>query len=164
MKFPQGYEVQLVRPNSGAAYADLTHGADRYVVGIADQPFEVRYTVPRAQFVSSHVRARLRVDGTDWDMQACECQPPFAQASGGSLLHVRATAPPVSSCLASPQQTLGTLLLRKHKVEVRQAASRSPSQLSARSQATILLQDHQFQPEVQQLSTQWKVNISCNMY
>lgn len=65
MKFPQGFEVQLIRPNNGAAYADLTHGADRYVVGVADQPFEVRFTAPRSQFTTPYIRVTLKVDGTD---------------------------------------------------------------------------------------------------
>ena len=63
MKFLPGFEVQFLRPGAGAAYADLTHGADRYVVGVADQPFEVRCSAPSSQFKSPIIRVTLQVDG-----------------------------------------------------------------------------------------------------
>ena len=63
MKFPPGFEVQFLRPSAGAAYADLTHGADRYVVGVADQPFRVRCSAPSSQFISPIIRVNLKVDG-----------------------------------------------------------------------------------------------------
>lgn len=63
MKFPPGFEVQFLRPGAGAAYADLTHGADRYVVGVADQPFEVRCSAPSSQFIFPVIRVVLLVDG-----------------------------------------------------------------------------------------------------
>lgn len=49
-------------PNSGAAYPDIIHGDQRYVVGVPDQPFEVRVTAPFSQFTSGLVRALLKVD------------------------------------------------------------------------------------------------------
>lgn len=62
MKFPLGFEVELARPG-GAAYADITHGQDRYVVGVPGQPFEVRVTAPPKQFISPYMRIVLTVDG-----------------------------------------------------------------------------------------------------
>ena len=63
MKFPQGFEVQLLKPSNGAAYSDITHGVERYVVGVSDQPFEVRVTAPTSQFISQYIRVTLTVDG-----------------------------------------------------------------------------------------------------
>lgn len=63
MKFPQGFEVQLLKPSNGAAYPDIAHGVERYVVGVPDQPFEVRVTVPTSQFISQYIRVTLSVDG-----------------------------------------------------------------------------------------------------
>ena len=64
MKFPQGWLVDVVRPANGAAYADISHGADKYVVGIPGQPFEVRVTAPLHLFhASPELRAELTVEG-----------------------------------------------------------------------------------------------------
>ena len=63
MKFPHGFEVQLVRPNQGAAYQEFIHGTDRYVVGVPDQPFEVKFSAPARQFVSSAISVSVSVDG-----------------------------------------------------------------------------------------------------
>lgn len=49
MRFPDGWQVDVVRPGNAAHYADIVHGADRYVVGVPGQPFEVRVTAPPQQ-------------------------------------------------------------------------------------------------------------------
>ena len=66
MRFPAGWQVNVVRPNGGQYYADLSHGSEYYVVGIPDQPFEVRVTVPSHIFVRApHVRVVLTLDGLE---------------------------------------------------------------------------------------------------
>ena len=62
MKFPLDYQVELVRPG-GAVYGEVTHGQDRYVVGVPGQPFEVRVTIPARHFTSSQIRVSVTVDG-----------------------------------------------------------------------------------------------------
>lgn len=64
MKFPQGIVVELVNPNTTARYADFKHGNERYVVGSADQPFEVEVTVPASLLAKYPViSGRLSLDG-----------------------------------------------------------------------------------------------------
>ena len=53
MKFPDGWQVDLLRPNDAGPYADISHGSEKYVVGIPDQPFEVKVTAPQAVLRSS---------------------------------------------------------------------------------------------------------------
>lgn len=63
MKFTQGWQVDVVRPNAGA-YADIAHGSDKYVVGIPGQPFEVKISAPPSMFFQFPlVRASLTVEG-----------------------------------------------------------------------------------------------------
>lgn len=64
MKFPGGWQVEVVRPENAAAYADINHGVDKYVVGVPGQPFEVRVTAPAQQLhVSPQIRVELTVEG-----------------------------------------------------------------------------------------------------
>ena len=64
MRFPEGWEIEVTRPDNTAQYADITHGAEKYVVGVPDQPFEVRVTVPAHKFqFTPLVRVSLEVDG-----------------------------------------------------------------------------------------------------
>ncbi len=64
MKFSDGWQVDVLRPNDAGPYADISHGSDKYVVGIPDQPFEVKVTVPQAVFRSSPLlRVSLTVEG-----------------------------------------------------------------------------------------------------
>lgn len=64
MKFCDGWQVDVLRPNDAGPYADISHGSEKYVVGIPDQPFEVRVTVPQAVFRSSPLlRVNLTVEG-----------------------------------------------------------------------------------------------------
>lgn len=56
--------MEVTRPDNAAHYADITHGAEKYVVGVPDQPFEVRVTVPAHKFqFTPIVRVSLDVDG-----------------------------------------------------------------------------------------------------
>lgn len=63
MQFACGIEVAVTRPNNGAAYANLKHGQDQYVVGVAGQPFDIRLSAPKSQFISSAMSIRVHVDG-----------------------------------------------------------------------------------------------------
>ena len=64
MKFPGGWQVDIVRPEGAAAYADINHGAEKYVVGVPGQPFEVRVTAPLHQFYAyPQIRVELTVEG-----------------------------------------------------------------------------------------------------
>lgn len=65
MKFPHGFEVQLARPNQGAAYREFIHGTDRYVVGVPGQPFEVKFSAPARQLVSSAISVSVEIDGVN---------------------------------------------------------------------------------------------------
>lgn len=55
MKFFDGWQVDVLRPNDAGPYADIPHGSEKYVVGIPDQPFEVKVTAPpsRVSLISS---------------------------------------------------------------------------------------------------------------
>ena len=64
MKFSEGWQVDVLRPNHAGPYADISHDSDKYVVGIPDQPFEVKVTVPQAVFRSAPLlRVSLTVEG-----------------------------------------------------------------------------------------------------
>lgn len=64
MKFPGGWQVDVVRPEGASAYADINHGVEKYVVGVPGQPFEVRVTVPLHQFYAyPQIRVDLTVEG-----------------------------------------------------------------------------------------------------
>lgn len=64
MKFPGGWQVEVVRPGNAAAYADINHGVDKYVVGVPGQPFEVRVTAPAQQLHAyPQIRVELTVEG-----------------------------------------------------------------------------------------------------
>lgn len=69
MKFPGGWQVDIVRPEGAAAYADINHGAEKYVVGVPGQPFEVRVTAPLHQFYAyPQIRVELTVEGQSPNM------------------------------------------------------------------------------------------------
>ena len=64
MKFAEGWQVDVVRPGNATAYADIGHGADKYVVGVPGQPFEVRITPPVRHFDRvPETRVELAVEG-----------------------------------------------------------------------------------------------------
>jgi len=64
MKFFDDWQVDVLRPNDAGPYADISHGSENYVVGIPDQPFEVKVTAPQAVFRSSPLlRVSLTVEG-----------------------------------------------------------------------------------------------------
>lgn len=64
MLFPGGWLVEVVRPEGAAAYADINHGAEKYVVGVPGQPFEVRVTAPLQKlYVYPQIRVELTVEG-----------------------------------------------------------------------------------------------------
>ncbi len=64
MKFFDDWQVDVLRPNDAGPYADISHGSEKYVVGIPDQPFEVKVTAPQAVFRSSPLlRVSLTVEG-----------------------------------------------------------------------------------------------------
>ncbi|KAK9824740.1 hypothetical protein WJX74_003623 [Apatococcus lobatus] len=64
MIFPQGWQVQVLKPSGAGSYADLSHGTDRYVVGLPGNPFEVQVTAPAAMFRSAPtLRVCLTIDG-----------------------------------------------------------------------------------------------------
>lgn len=63
MQFAYGTEVSVTRPKHGAAYADIKHGHDRYVVGVAGQPFDIRVSAPTSQLILSAMCVRVHVDG-----------------------------------------------------------------------------------------------------
>lgn len=64
MIFPQGWQVDVVKPEGAGNYPDLAHGTDRYVVGLPGKPFEVKVTAPAPVFSSAPVlRASLAVEG-----------------------------------------------------------------------------------------------------
>lgn len=64
MLFPQGWQVDILQPNGAGTYPDLSHGTDRYVVGVPGKPFEVRVTAPKALFWSAPLLSvNLLVDG-----------------------------------------------------------------------------------------------------
>ncbi len=64
MKFSGGWQVDVTRPSGSVDYADVSHNTEKYVVGIPDQPFEVRITAPRHIFQSvSKIGVKLWVDG-----------------------------------------------------------------------------------------------------
>ncbi len=56
--------MDVVRPDGAAAYAGLTHGTVCYIVGVPDQPFEVRVTAPQHVFrTSPTLQVFLKVEG-----------------------------------------------------------------------------------------------------
>lgn len=64
MKFPGGWQVEVVRPENAAAYADINHDVEKYVVGVPGQPFEVRVTAPAHQLHAfPQTRVELTVEG-----------------------------------------------------------------------------------------------------
>lgn len=64
MIFPGRWQVDVVRPEAAAAYADINHGAEKYVVGVPGQPFEVRVTAPLHQlYAYPQIRVELTVEG-----------------------------------------------------------------------------------------------------
>ena len=64
MIFPGGWQVDVVRPGNAAAYADINHGAEKYVVGVPGQPFEVRVSAPAHQLHAfPQIRVELTVEG-----------------------------------------------------------------------------------------------------
>ncbi len=64
MKFSDKWQVDVLRPDDAGPYADISHGIEKYVVGIPDQPFEVRVTAPQAVFRSAPLlRVSLNVEG-----------------------------------------------------------------------------------------------------
>ena len=64
IKFSSGWKVEVLRPAGGRAYADIAHGAEKYVIGIPGQPFEVKVT-PRTDICAQHplIRLSIHVDG-----------------------------------------------------------------------------------------------------
>ena len=64
MIFPHGWQINALKPNGAGTYADLSHGTDRYVVGLPGKAFEVQVTVPAATFWSTPtLLVSLTVDG-----------------------------------------------------------------------------------------------------
>lgn len=56
--------MDVVRPGDAPAYADISHGVNKYVVGVPGQPFEVRVVAPAQQFHACPlIRVELTVEG-----------------------------------------------------------------------------------------------------
>lgn len=82
MKFPEGWQVDVVRPRGAGAYADLSHGNIKYVVGIPNQPFEVQVTLPSHVFNSAPIKVNLTVEG-----QSCGVARIVEQRSPQATFH-----------------------------------------------------------------------------
>ena len=63
MRFEPSYEVQLLRPDGGAAFVEVSHSGKHYVIGEPGQPFDTRVTANPSLFVSSDIAVRIKVDG-----------------------------------------------------------------------------------------------------
>ena len=64
MKISCDWQVEILRPGTTRPFPEVCHHADRYIVGVADQPFVIRVTAPPSRpSDASYIRAHLRVDG-----------------------------------------------------------------------------------------------------
>ena len=66
MILPGGFELSIMKPDSQAAFPEVSKGEEHYVLAVPSQPFEVKVTVPANAFNGQsepNVHVTLTIDG-----------------------------------------------------------------------------------------------------